>query len=255
VARVLVIHRDAAEAVERAARLRAGGFEAEPYTSPGSKGFRGIRANPPDAILIDLTQLPSYGKYMGALLREQKSLRAIPLVFIEGDPEKAAQVRAILPDAVYTPWAKAGAAIHRAMKRAPAEPMAPIPPHRPLLSKLGIGEASGVALLHAPKDFRLAEGGWRRAQPDRADIVMAFYQSAAGLGRELPLLAGMMRKGLRLWVVWPKKAGAAAGDLTMLRIREMAQAYGLTDYKVCAVDDKWSGMALGQRRTIRREPL
>ena len=117
--RVLVIHRDPAEATQRASRLRALGFDATAYLSLGAKGFRGIRQDPPHAILIDLTRLPSYGKAMGVLLRQQKSLGSIPLVFVEGDPEKAAQVRAVLPDAVYTTWAKAEAAIRgrSAMRR------------------------------------------------------------------------------------------------------------------------------------------
>src|SRR5215813_6765973 len=97
--RVLVIHRQPTEAIERAHRLRAQGFAAEPYSALGSRGFRLIRAHPPDAILIDLTTLPSYGRYMGAMLREQKATRAIPLVFLEGDPEKTVRVRETLPDA------------------------------------------------------------------------------------------------------------------------------------------------------------
>ncbi|HXK06072.1 MAG TPA: hypothetical protein VMS37_26975 [Verrucomicrobiae bacterium] len=253
--RVLVIHREAVEAAAWAARLHADGFDAAPYTGLGTKGFRGIRAAPPDAIVIDLTRLPSYGKYMGAALREQKALRAIPLVFIEGDPGKAAQVRAMLPDAVYTQWRNAAAAIHKAIRRAPAEPVAPKMWHRPLLDKLGIRDDSCVALVHAPKDFRLPEGGWRRAQPGKADVMLAFFGSAAALGRELPAIASSMRQGLRLWILWPKKAGATPSDLTMPRIREMAQVFGLTDYKVCAVDEKWSGMVLGRRRVIRRESL
>src|ERR1022692_3204161 len=123
--RVLVMHRDVAEASERAARLRALGFDAAPYLSLGAKGFRGIRQDPPHAILIDLTRLPSYGKALGVLLRQQKSLGCIPLVFVEGDPDKTAQVRAVLPDAVYTTWAKAEAAIRRAIRNAPRAAMPP----------------------------------------------------------------------------------------------------------------------------------
>jgi hypothetical protein len=85
-------------------------------------------------------------------------------------------------------------------------------------------------------------------------VILAFYPSAAALGRELPTLAGTMRKGLRLWIVWPKKGGEVPSDLTMPRIREMAQAYGMTDYKVCAVDEKWSGMVLGLRRRAGPRP-
>src|ERR1035441_2272253 len=105
--RVLVIHRDPLEATAWAARLRALGFDAGPYLSLGAKGFRGLRPDPPPAILTTRPRLPSYGRAMGVLLRQQKSLRAIPLIFAEGDPDKAARVRAVLPDAVYTVWSSA----------------------------------------------------------------------------------------------------------------------------------------------------
>jgi hypothetical protein len=246
-ARVLVIHRDTAEATERASRLRALGFDATPYLSLGTKGFRGIRQDPPQAILIDLTRLPSYGKAFGVLLRQHKSLGCIPLVFVEGDPEKAAQVRAILPDAVYTPWAKVEGAIRKAILHAPKEAAPPRHPDTPLLTKLGIGEDTCVAVLHPPEEFELP-GVRTQKQVDEADVVMIFFRNSIALGRELPAVAGMMRKGRRVWVLWPKKASGKAGDLTMVRIREMASAFGLVDYKVCAVDETWSGMTLGKRR-------
>ena len=246
--RVLIIHRDLADAAARASRLCVQDIQAEPYASLGSKGFRHIRANPPDAIVIDLTVAPSYGRYMGAMIRESKSLRTIPLVFIEGDPEKTPKVREMLPDAVIAPWPKLPAAIDRAIRRAPADPLAPIPPNRSLLTKLGIDDGSGVAFLHAPKDFALAKGKWKRATIEAADVILAFYPNSAALSHDLPTLAGTLRKGLRLWIAWPKKAGPAATDLSMPRVREMAQLYGLTDYKVCALDEKWSGMVLGRRR-------
>ena len=78
------------------------GFEASAYPTTGTRGFRGIRQDPPHVILIDLVRMPSYGRAMGVLLRQQKQLGLIPLVFVEGDPEKAAKVRATLPDAMYT---------------------------------------------------------------------------------------------------------------------------------------------------------
>ena len=246
-ARVLVIHRDPPEATERAARLRALGLDATPYLSLGSRGFRGIHQDPPHVILIDLTRLPSYGKAMGVLIRQHKLLRSIPLVFVEGDPEKAAQVRAILPDAVYTPWAKAPAAIQRAIRQAPSEPVPPRVPSTPLLAKLGIGENSRVALVHPPDDFELP-GVTAQKQATGADVVLIFFRKSAALSRELPELAAMTGKGRRLWVLWPKKASGVESDLTLVRIREMASAHGLIDYKVCAVDATWSATTLGKRR-------
>lgn len=260
-ARVLVIHRDVSEAADRAARLRSQGFEAEPYTSLGSKGFRGIRANPPDVALIDLTRLPSYGKAMGALMRESVSLRTIPLVFVEGDPAKTAQVREVLPDAVYAPWPRIGAAIQRALSRASRASKAPMPapPSRTSLwrtsvaAKLGIREGTLVALVRAPEGFDavlspLPEGVRTQKQVGEADVVLMFFKSAASLGRELPGLPSLMRKGRKVWIFWPKQASEQAGELTMVRIREMALLVGLVDYKVCAVDATWSGMVLGLRR-------
>ncbi len=245
--RVLVIHRDPPEATERAARLRALGLDATPYLSLGSRGFRSVVENPPHVILIDLTRLPSYGKAMGVLIRQHKLLRSIPLVFVEGDPEKAAQVRAILPDAVYTAWAKAPAAIQRAIRQAPSEPVPPRVPATPLLAKLGIGENSRVALMHPPDDFELP-GVAIQKQAAGADVVLAFFRKSAALSRELPELAGLATKGRRLWVLWPKKASGVESDLTLVRIREMASPYDLVDYKICAVDATWSATTLGKRR-------
>lgn len=245
--RVLVIHRDAVEATGLASRLRALGFDAVPYLNIGAKGFRGIRQDPPQVILIDLIRLPSYGKAMGVLLRHQKALCQIPLVFVEGDPHKAAQVRAILPDAVYATWENAAAAIHQVVRQAPREAALPRLPDTPLLSKLGIGTDSRVAALHLPDGFVLP-GVKMRKQADDVDVVMAFFSNSAGLGRELPALAGLMRKGRRVWVLWPKKTSGAASDLSMVGIREMASQFGLVDYKVCAVDETWSAMTLGKRR-------
>lgn len=255
-ASVLVIHRDVSEAAGRAARLRDQGFDAEAYTSLGSKGFRGIRAHPPDVALIDLTRLPSYGKAMGALMRESPSLRSIPLVFIEGDPEKTAGVREILPGAVIAPWPRIAAAIRRAIAQAPKSPPPPRPSRTSLSTKLGIRQGSLVALVRGPEGFEavlgpLPEGAGIQKQTGEADVVLMFFKSAAALGRELPAMPGLMRKGRRLWVLWPKQTSAQAGDLTMVRIREMASPFGLVDYKVCAVDSTWSGMVLGLRRLSR----
>ncbi|MBS1855572.1 MAG: hypothetical protein JST11_09430 [Acidobacteria bacterium] len=249
-ARVLVIHREPAEAAELAARLRDRGVEAQPYLTLGPRGFRGIRGDPPDAILIDLNRAPSYGRTMGALLRESASLRTIPLVFIAGEPAKTAAAKRILPDAFYAPWSEVPAAIKRAIARAPRNPLAPRPPARSVAQKLGIEPDSAVALCHAPAEFALdLPAGVRvRKHPDGAAVVLVFARSAAALARELPAVAGLMEKGRRVWLLWPKKASKVESGLTMPRVRELAIATGLIDYKVCAVDATWSAMAVGPRR-------
>src|ERR1035437_5562237 len=100
--RVLVVHWNAPEAAERAQRLRDQGFEAESYAGPGGAGFLALAADPPGAIVIDLARIPSQGGAAGIAFRQRKATRLVPLVFIEGDPEKTAHVRAMLPDAIFT---------------------------------------------------------------------------------------------------------------------------------------------------------
>jgi CheY-like chemotaxis protein len=256
VTRVLVIHRKPAVAAERASRLREEGLTAAPYPVLGPSAFRDIRANPPDAILIDLTELPSYGRTMAVLLREQKGTRNIPLVFLKGDPAKAARVRQVLPDAVFAAWPNVAPAIQRAIERAPKEPAAPNVGDIPLAQKLRIGESSVVALLDAPANIRemlgpLPKGASVERRIGDAGIILLFVKSAAALGRALPSLASEMRRGRTLWVCWPKRTSAERCDLTLTRIRGMASPYNLVDSKICAINETWSATALTKRRSVR----
>jgi CheY-like chemotaxis protein len=248
--RILVIHSEPAEAALLADRLRREGFEADPYQHRGTKGFRAIRENPPDAILIDLFRLPSYGRAIGALLREQKSTRGIPLVFLEGDPEKAERTRQVLPDAGYAPLARIGAALRRAISRPPADPVQP-QHHVSLLQKLHVTERSAVALVNAPEGFALPAPARIARKAAEADVVLTFVRSAPALGRELPSIARDLRPGRSQWIVWQKGKGGKGTGLTMLTIRDMCRAFGLIDYKVCAIDETWSAMVVARKQTAR----
>lgn len=251
--RILVIHWDPVEAGPLCDRIRREGFEASSYPCRGDGGFRSISESPPEAIVIDLMRMPSYGRAMGALLRERKSTRTIPLVFIAGDPEKTERVRELLPDAIFTDLLRVGPAVRRVIRQAPVEPVVPDGARIPLLRKLRIREGAVIALLHAPEGFEarlapLPEGARLQTGTQDADVILAFVKSAAALGRELPSLAREMRKSRTLWLVWPKKSGGLPGNLTMPKIRQMCVDVGLIDYKVCAVDETWSGMAVAPRR-------
>ena len=253
--RVLIIHRDPAEAAALAVRPSREGFETTAYSHRGTSGFRYIRENPPDAIIIDLTSLPSYGKAIGALLREHKGTRMIPLVFIEGDPEKMEPVRELFPDAVFTTWPRIGPALRKATRHPVENPAVPEPWSVPLPQKLRIREGSVVALRYAPEGFAqtlgtLPKGARLVAETRDADVILVFVKSIAALGREMKWIAREMRKGLTLWLIWPKKAAATGSDLTMPRIHEMCLPLGLVGYKTCAVDETWSGMVIARRSRV-----
>jgi len=256
VPRVLVIHRKPAMAAEYAARLSSEGLVAWAYPALGPRAFREIRANPPDAIVIDLTELPSYGRTMGVLLREQKGTRNIPLVFLKGDPEKAARVREVLPEAAFATWPNVASVILRTIARAPAEGAAPIPAGTPLAKKLRIAKDSVVAILEAPENIReilgpMPKGAQILKKMADADLALFFVKSASALARALPRLSAQMTPGKTLWICWPKRTSSMPCDLSLTSIREMVRPYGMIDSKICAVDATWSGAAITKRRHRR----
>ncbi len=98
--RIVLIHWNASEAENRAGRLRPGGYHVVPLAPQGASALRELRSNPPDVFVIDLSRLPSQGRAVATLLRQQKETRQIPIVFVDGAPEKVARIRETLPDAV-----------------------------------------------------------------------------------------------------------------------------------------------------------
>ncbi len=255
--RALVIHFDLDEARVLAGRVRRDGFDADVYPVRGMSGIGRIRESPPDVVVIDLMRMPSYGRAFGVLLREQKSTRRIPLVFIQGDPEKTRLVRMLLPDAVFTTISRLRESLEKALKKPPAEPVIPDPGRLPAAGKLRIREGSTVCLLHAPANFRtrldpLPARVRFQTAPEDADITLLFVKSAAQLGKELSALTGSLERGRVLWVVWPKRASGVSTDVTMPRIIEYCTSLGLSPNKLCAVDQIWSAIGIAPRKLSQR---
>jgi CheY-like chemotaxis protein len=249
--RVVVVHFEPAEASRLAARLAGEGFDSEAYLERGYRGFRRLRENPPDVILIDLIRLPFYGRYVGVELRKHKGTRAIPLAFLKGAPEKTAQVKALFPDAVFATLPKLAESLRRAIRKRPAEPVVPKLEHAAAAPKLRIRESSVVAMLHTPEGLQLGpmpEGVTFQKRIGEADVVISFVKSMAALGRELPVLAKAIQPGRTVWVSWPKRASKTPTDLTQPRIAEICGPFGLTAYKSCAIDETWSALAIAKRR-------
>ena len=154
--RVFLIHWNAQEAAERAAHLQASGFavDHEPLAGPGL--LTALAHDPPAAIVIDLSRLPSQGRDVALLLRKRKATRHVPLVFVEGDPEKVGRVHELLPDAVYTSWIRIEDSLREAIASPPTSPVVPQSQFdayagKPLPEKLGIGPGSKVGLVDAPR--------------------------------------------------------------------------------------------------------
>jgi CheY-like chemotaxis protein len=256
-ARVCLIHWNKAESDVRARKLRDAGHAVDAGAADGPEAIQRITNHPPDAVIVDLNRLPSHGREVALFLRRTKATRHVPLVFVDGDLEKVARIRELLPDAVYTSWARVRAAIKRAIANPPTEPVVPGSmagySGTPLPKKLGIKAHSVVALVGAPTGFeqtlgRLPDGVTLRKQArGRCDLIVWFTKSCRELERRIDRMAQVSGKG-GLWIAWPKKASGVATDLTQPIVRRIGLSAGLVDYKIAAIDETWSGLRFARRK-------
>jgi CheY-like chemotaxis protein len=256
--RVVLIHWNQAEAEERAERLRRTGHEVDIHADQDSTGLRAVRDNPPHALVIDLGRLPSHGRMTAIWLRQQKATRHVPIVFVAGAPEKVARVRESLPDAAFTEWSRIRGVLRQAIRKAPADPVVPGTPHfysgTPLPRKLGIKAGTIVAMLGAPQGFerllRPLPDEVRLVRQARATpgLILLFVKSRSELRRRFPVAARALAEGGSIWIVWPKRASGVATDLDQAAVRAFGLDAGFVDYKVCAVDQTWSGLWFARRR-------
>ena len=256
-ARVRLIHWNVGEARERAARLRRLGHEVETGALTPAL-IRAIKLAPPEAVVIDLSRLPSHGRDVGVLLREARATRRIPLLFVAGAPDKVARTRETLPDAKYVTWRGVGRALASALRHPPAAPVVPV--HRlagysgtPLPKKLGIKAGATVLLVDAPADIAatigdLPEGAvLKRGGRGSGDLLLWFVTRRAQLERRVTAVARRSgRDGI--WIAWPKKASGVVTDVSEPIVRATGLAVGLVDFKVCAIDGTWSGLKFVWRK-------
>jgi CheY-like chemotaxis protein len=262
VTRVVLIHWKEAEGAARVHNLKAAGYDASCLVPRGgSADLRNLAEHPPDALIVDLTRSPAQGRAVAIELRRRKGTRLVPLLFAGGDPEKVARLRALLPDAQYAEWDRIAEAIRHALATPAAAPVVPstMQPYSgaPLVKKLGIRQGATVTLLNAPEDFEqtlgpLPEGvALRRGGRGAAQTVLLFTRSLRGLEKEFPRAARLLEEGGGIWIAWPKKASGITTDLSEAGVRRFGLASGFVDYKVCAIDQTWSGLLFARRKPDR----
>lgn len=256
-ATVRLIHQRAEEAAERVQLVESEGLQVQYEALASTPLFRSIDAAPPSAIVIDLDRLPSHGLHYGVALRRRKTTRLIPLVFAGGLPEKVEKVRAMLPDAVYCDWDSAARAIAQAIRSAPAHPV--VPPEMPLskpgratVNKLGVKPGMAVVLIDAPRHAEsllepLPKGAEILAPPAKGDLFVWFARDPAEFQNSV---ASIFRKASPspVWIAWPKQTSSQFTGLTQNMIRQSAIDLGWVDYKICSIDETWSGLLFRPRK-------
>lgn len=255
---VCLLHWNDAEASERLDLLRQAGFSAYHLTGDWPLMRNHLREHPPAAIVIDLSRLPSHGREVGAALRATKATRLIPLVFVDGLPEKVERVRALLPDAVFTTWEAIDPALSAAIASPPVQPIQlkssmDAYAGQPVLKKLGIKPGMIIGTRNAPPNLADILGdlpdGARLECWDRqtVDILLWFVRTKAMLEDGLPILS--QQSDLRtMWIVWPKKGSALHVGLTQPIVRRIGLEAGWVDHKICSLDAIWSALLFSRRK-------
>ncbi|MGD9092536.1 MAG: DUF3052 family protein [Anaerolineales bacterium] len=254
---VRLIHWNDKEAAEKAKLLQNADYEVI-HRPINPAEIRYMRETPPEAVIIDLSRIPSQGRDMGINLRINKSTRKIPLVFIGGKAEKVEKVRELLPDATFTTWEQVLNDLPEAISNPPSNPVVPESSMAgysgaPLAKKLGIKAKSVVTLIRGPEGFELTLGELphgtllQRDVFDESDILLWFVRSQAELQNDINKMSKLAGGG-GLWIIWPKKASGVVSDLTQKVVRETGLANGLVDFKICSVDKTWSGLRFTKRR-------
>jgi hypothetical protein len=127
----------------------------------------------------------------------------------------------------------------------------------PLAKKLGIKPGMTVGLIGAPPELAHALGelpeGARLSTGERARAGLRIWF----VRRESELAAGIARAARLadegpLWIAWRKRTArpAPASGPDENAVRSAGLAAGLVDYKVCAIDETWSGLLFARRRTL-----
>jgi CheY-like chemotaxis protein len=259
--RIRLIHWNQAEARVRARRIREAGFVVKDRVPTDYRELRELRENPPDAIVIDLSRLPSHGRDIGVALRHSRSTRHIPLLFVEGTREKVERTKKALPDAIYTSWGRIRSSLRDALAKPPRKisvPRSALEGYSgtPLVKKLGIKPDAVVALINAPEGFertlgKLPPGVLLRRNPrGKRHLSLWFTTSQRELQKRIRAMVTIVGDG-GLWILWPKRSSGVGSDLTQTVVRNVGLAAGLVDFKVCAVDATWSGLRFVRRKEGR----
>lgn len=127
---------------------------------------------------------------------------------------------------------------------------------------MGIKAGMRVVAVDAPENYRelieplpdgveveIIEGG---TPAGMTDILHIFTNTRDGLFRGLDVGRRVMRQDGAIWVSWYKKAARLPTEITEDTVREAALPLGMVDVKVCAVDERWSGLKLVIRKENRR---
>ncbi len=250
-ARVLLVHWKQEEAEPLVERLREWGHEAawRGMRQGKEKKVHSARRHGAEIVVFDLARMPVYSKYHAELIRKTKSTAHIPFVFVGGQEEKVARLRALYPDETFTQWNKLRTVLRKLPSKGGAARKAPeagAEAPRQLWQKMGLRSGMRVHLHHAPREFFAALG--------EVPADVEFGEEAQGAQLSAFFVADWQAFGMALqeivtraaltpvWVFYRK------GIVKSTELRAALLELFLVDYKICAVNANWAGILVRRRK-------
>jgi len=256
--RIRLFHWNFTEAEAKTLILESLGYEVD-YEQYPPKALKQLRNSPPAAVIIDLSRLPSQGRDIAVNILHAKATRNIPIIFVEGDPQKVQQIKMHVPDAIYTHYDQIDEALKKAFTDPPKVKLIPksiFEPykHSSLAKKLGIKPNSRLVLVNSPNDFTKTLGELpqnvtiENNLSNKSDIVILFAAKQESLRSQVIEIINELPSGGKLWIAWRKQGTETATRVTQATVRKTGLALGLVDYKICRIDSEWTALLFTRRR-------
>jgi len=255
--RIVFVHWNEEEARDRARKIAGYGHKVKTLCNSDKENLSSVRNSPPELFVIDLSRLPSQGREVAGYFRRGKSTRFVPILFVDGDAERQRRARQLIPDAEFAKVEDVERAIKKAVRKTSLNPAVPGTmagySGTPLPKKLGVRESSLLLLMNPPRGFErklgpLPAGAEFTEDPNAASVTVLFAASQAELARDFRVLAKALPQKVAFWIAWPKKASGVQTDLGENFVREFGLGAGWVDYKVCAIDETWSGLCFARKK-------
>ena len=128
----------------------------------------------------------------------------------------------------------------------------------PLIKKLGIKEGFKVKFINPPAHYFELLGNMpplvkTTDQEENLNFVHLFTNEFSELEESVAYFKERIVDNGMIWVSWHKKASKLPTELNEDIIRGTALEQGLVDVKVCAIDERWSGLKLMIRIKDRKK--
>jgi DNA-binding response OmpR family regulator len=92
--KIFLFHWERKGATARAAELASEGWEVAMEYEEGSRGCKNLKAFSPDVVVLDIAQKGVHSRECARALRNAKSFRETPFIFVDGSDEDIAKVKA-----------------------------------------------------------------------------------------------------------------------------------------------------------------